>query len=45
MADVKRRVKRPSLHFSRSYYWLVVLCGVAGGYCYLDDAVGCRRGH
>ena len=28
--------KRPSLKYSRYYYWFVVLAGVAGGYCYLD---------
>jgi len=29
-------VRRPSLRFSRFYYWFVVLAGISGGYCALD---------
>ena len=36
------RLARPSLKYSRFYYWFVVLAGVCGGYC-SGDRLG-RRG-
>lgn len=33
---MKQRVKRPTLHYSRFYFWLVVLAGSCGGYCCMD---------
>jgi hypothetical protein len=35
------RERRPSLKYSRFYYWFVVLAGIAGGYCLRDRR---RRG-
>ena len=29
-------VRRPTLRYSRYRYWLVVLAGIAGGYCSSD---------
>ena len=29
--------RRPSLHYSRFYYWYVVLAGISGGYCSSDQ--------
>jgi len=30
------RLRRPTLKYSRNYYWFVVLAGIAGGYCLRD---------
>jgi len=34
-------LRRPMLHYSKYYYWFVVLAGIAGGYCLRDRR---RRG-